>query len=40
MRESEVIELMKNLNKTQLEVIKETMKIIIENKKSSRFKKI
>lgn len=33
MRESEVIELMKNLNKTQLEVIKETMKIIIENKK-------
>lgn len=40
MRELEVIELMKNLNKTQLEVIKETMKIIIENKKSSRFKKI
>lgn len=33
MREAEVIELMKNLNKTQLEVIKETMKIIIENKK-------
>ncbi len=33
MKQEEIVELMKNLNKTQLEVIKETMKTIIENKK-------
>lgn len=33
MKEEIIIELMKNLNKTQFEVIKEMMKIIIENKK-------
>lgn len=33
MKQEEIVELIKNLNKTQLEVIKETMKTIIENKK-------
>lgn len=33
MKQEEIVELMKNLNKTQLEVIKETMKTIIESKK-------
>lgn len=32
MKEEVIIELMKNLNKTQFEVIKEMMKVIIENK--------
>ncbi len=33
MREREIIELIKKLNKIQLDVIKNTMKIIIESKK-------
>lgn len=33
MKQNEIIELMKSLNKTQFEVIKETMKTIVENKK-------
>lgn len=33
MKHEKIVELMKNLNKIQLEVIKETMKTIIENKK-------
>lgn len=32
MKEELIIELMKNLNKTQFEVIKEMMKVIMENK--------
>ncbi len=33
MKKEEIIELMKSLNEAQFEVIKETMKTIIENKK-------
>ncbi|CEN86398.1 Uncharacterised protein [[Clostridium] sordellii] len=33
MNQEEIVELIKNLNKIQIEVIKEIMKTIIENKK-------